>query len=43
MLRGRLSAAGVDIIARDRFRGHERLFMRDRWGNRLEFVERTHV
>jgi catechol 2,3-dioxygenase-like lactoylglutathione lyase family enzyme len=40
-LRKRLSAAGVEIIAGDRFPGQERFFVRDPWGNRLEFVERT--
>ena len=40
-LRHRLEAAGVEIIAANRFPGQERFFVRDPWGNRLEFVERT--
>jgi catechol 2,3-dioxygenase-like lactoylglutathione lyase family enzyme len=40
-LRKRLEAAGVEIIAGTRFAGQERFFVRDPWGNRLEFVERT--
>ena len=39
-LRTRLSAAGVEIIAGNRFPGQERFFVRDPFGNRLEFVER---
>jgi catechol 2,3-dioxygenase-like lactoylglutathione lyase family enzyme len=39
-LRKRLQAAGVEIIAGNRFPGQERFFVRDPWGNRLEFVER---
>src|SRR5262249_19147491 len=39
-LRRRLQTAGVEIIAGNRFPGQERLFVRDPWGNRLEFVER---
>lgn len=39
-LRKRLEAAGVEIIAGNRFPGQERFFVRDRFGNRLEFVER---
>jgi catechol 2,3-dioxygenase-like lactoylglutathione lyase family enzyme len=40
-MRARLEAAGVEIIAGNRFPGQERFFARDPWGNRLEFVERT--
>ena len=40
-LRKRLETAGVEIIAGNRFPGQERFFVRDPWGNRLEFVERT--
>ena len=40
-LRDRLQKAGVEIIAGNRFPGQERFFVRDPWGNRLEFVERT--
>jgi len=40
-LRRRLETAGVEIIAGNRFPGQERFFVRDPWGNRLEFVERT--
>lgn len=39
-LRKRLQTAGVDIIAGNRFPGQDRFFVRDPWGNRLEFVER---
>jgi catechol 2,3-dioxygenase-like lactoylglutathione lyase family enzyme len=39
-LRARLQQAGVEIIAGNRFPGQERFFVRDPWGNRLEFVER---
>jgi len=39
-MRSRLEAAGVEIIAGNRFPGQERFFVRDPWGNRLEFVER---
>jgi len=39
-IRSRLEAAGVEIIAGNRFPGQERFFVRDPWGNRLEFVER---
>jgi catechol 2,3-dioxygenase-like lactoylglutathione lyase family enzyme len=39
-LRRRLQTAGVEIIAGNRFPGQERFFVRDPWGNRLEFVER---
>ena len=39
-LRKRLQTAGVEIIAGNRFPGQERFFVRDPWGNRLEFVER---
>jgi catechol 2,3-dioxygenase-like lactoylglutathione lyase family enzyme len=39
-LRKRLQAAEVKIIAGNRFPGQERFFVRDPWGNRLEFVER---
>jgi catechol 2,3-dioxygenase-like lactoylglutathione lyase family enzyme len=39
-LRKRLAAAGVEIIEGNRFPGQERFFVRDPWGNRLEFVER---
>src|ERR1700723_1034159 len=40
-LRQKLETAGVEIIAGNRFPGQERFFVRDPWGNRLEFVERT--
>jgi catechol 2,3-dioxygenase-like lactoylglutathione lyase family enzyme len=40
-LRRRLQAAGVEIIAGNRFPGQERFFVRDGFGNRLEFVERV--
>ncbi len=40
-MRRRLEAAGVEIIAGNRFPGQERFFARDPFGNRLEFVERT--
>ena len=40
-LRERLEAAGIEIIAANRFPGQERFFVRDPWGNRLEFVERS--
>lgn len=40
-LRRRLEVAGVEIIAGNRFPGQERFFVRDPWGNRLEFVERS--
>lgn len=40
-LRRRLETAGVEIIAGNRFPGQERFFVRDPWGNRLEFVERS--
>ncbi len=40
-MRARLKTAGVEIIAGNRFPGQERFFVRDPWGNRLEFVERT--
>jgi catechol 2,3-dioxygenase-like lactoylglutathione lyase family enzyme len=40
-LRNRLEAAGIEIIAGNRFPGQERFFVRDPWGNRLEFVERS--
>jgi len=39
-MRERLLAAGIEIIAANRFPGQERFFVRDPWGNRLEFVER---
>lgn len=39
-LRKRLMAAGVEIVAGNRFPGQERFFVYDPWGNRLEFVER---
>ncbi|MGH7815089.1 MAG: VOC family protein [Candidatus Binataceae bacterium] len=39
-MRARLEAAGVEIVAGNRFPGQERFFVRDPWGNRLEFVER---
>jgi catechol 2,3-dioxygenase-like lactoylglutathione lyase family enzyme len=39
-LRQRLQSAEVEIIAGNRFPGQERFFVRDPWGNRLEFVER---
>lgn len=39
-IRVRLETAGVEIIAGNRFPGQERFFVRDPWGNRLEFVER---
>jgi catechol 2,3-dioxygenase-like lactoylglutathione lyase family enzyme len=34
-------AAGVEILAGNRFRRQERFFVRDPFGNRLEFVTRT--
>jgi catechol 2,3-dioxygenase-like lactoylglutathione lyase family enzyme len=40
-LRRRLVAAGVEILAGNRFPGQERFFVRDPFGNRLEFVTRT--
>ncbi|MGA7873552.1 MAG: VOC family protein [Candidatus Binatus sp.] len=40
-LRNRLETAGVETIAGNRFPGQERFFVRDPWGNRLEFVERS--
>jgi catechol 2,3-dioxygenase-like lactoylglutathione lyase family enzyme len=40
-LRHKLETAGIEIIAGNRFPGQERFFVRDPWGNRLEFVERT--
>jgi len=40
-LRHRLESAGIEIIAGNRFPGQDRFFVRDPWGNRLEFVERT--
>ena len=40
-LRQKLESAGVEIIAGSRFPGQERFFVRDPWGNRLEFVERS--
>jgi catechol 2,3-dioxygenase-like lactoylglutathione lyase family enzyme len=40
-LRNRLETAGVEIVAGNRFPGQERFFVRDPWGNRLEFVERS--
>jgi len=40
-MRQRLENAGIEIIAANRFPGQERFFVRDPWGNRLEFVERT--
>jgi catechol 2,3-dioxygenase-like lactoylglutathione lyase family enzyme len=40
-LRRKLETAGIEIIAGNRFPGQERFFVRDPWGNRLEFVERT--
>lgn len=40
-LRTALQTKGVEIIAGNRFPGQERFFVRDPWGNRLEFVERT--
>jgi catechol 2,3-dioxygenase-like lactoylglutathione lyase family enzyme len=40
-LRRRLESAGVEIIAGNRLPGQERFFVRDPWGNRLEFVERS--
>ena len=39
-LRHRLESAGVKIIAGNRFPGQERFFVRDPFGNRIEFVER---
>ena len=39
-LRRRLVAAGVEILAGNRFPGQERFFVRDPFGNRLEFVTR---
>jgi catechol 2,3-dioxygenase-like lactoylglutathione lyase family enzyme len=40
-LRERLAGAGVEIIEGNRFPGQERFFVRDPFGNRLEFVTRT--
>jgi catechol 2,3-dioxygenase-like lactoylglutathione lyase family enzyme len=40
-LRKKLESAGVEIIAGNRFPGQERFFVRDPWGNHLEFVERS--
>ncbi|MGB0060752.1 VOC family protein, partial [Candidatus Binatus sp.] len=40
-LRKKLESAGIEIIAGNRFPGQERFFVRDPWGNRLEFVERS--
>jgi len=40
-LRHRLESAGIEIIVGNRFPGQDRFFVRDPWGNRLEFVERT--
>lgn len=40
-LRERLQKAGIETIAGNRFPGQERFFVRDPWGNRLEFVERS--
>ena len=40
-LRERLEAADIEIISGNPFPGQERFFVRDPWGNRLEFVERT--
>ena len=40
-LRQRLEGAGIEIIEGNRFPGQERFFVRDPWGNRLEFVERS--
>jgi len=40
-MRGKLETAGIEIIAGNRFPGQERFFVRDPWGNRLEFVERS--
>jgi catechol 2,3-dioxygenase-like lactoylglutathione lyase family enzyme len=42
-MRKRLAAAGVEIIAGNSFPGQERFFVRDSWGNRLEFVERSDI
>jgi catechol 2,3-dioxygenase-like lactoylglutathione lyase family enzyme len=40
-MRAKLQKAGVEIIAGNRFPGQQRFFVRDPWGNRLEFVERS--
>jgi catechol 2,3-dioxygenase-like lactoylglutathione lyase family enzyme len=40
-LRKKLETAGIEIIGGNRFPGQERFFVRDPWGNRLEFVERV--
>jgi catechol 2,3-dioxygenase-like lactoylglutathione lyase family enzyme len=40
-MRARLEAAGIEILAGNRFPGQERFFACDPWDNRLEFVERT--
>jgi catechol 2,3-dioxygenase-like lactoylglutathione lyase family enzyme len=40
-LRQKFQSAGIEIIAGNRFPGQERFFVRDPWGNRLEFVERS--
>ena len=42
-LRRKLESAGIKIIAGNRFPGQERFFVRDPWGNRLEFVERSAI
>jgi len=39
-LRARLERAGIEIIAGNTFPGQKRFFVRDPFGNRLEFVER---
>ena len=40
-LRKRLETSGIEITEGARFPGQERFFVRDPWGNRLEFVERS--
>jgi catechol 2,3-dioxygenase-like lactoylglutathione lyase family enzyme len=40
-MRAKLERAGVEIIPGNVFPGQKRFFVRDPWGNRIEFVERT--
>ena len=40
-LRQRLESAGIEVVAGNRFPGQERFFVRDPFGNRIEFVERA--
>jgi len=39
-LRAHLERAGIEILAGNTFAGQKRFFVRDPFGNRLEFVER---